>query len=103
MTGFYYTYVLLLQNGDWYVGSTDNLNRRMREHHSRTGGRTTSMYEGELVYAEACRSLAEARKREKQLKTGYGRAYLNRRLAFEREKRASGARLQRYARLREQA
>jgi putative endonuclease len=85
MTGFYYTYVLLLNNGDWYVGSTDDLQRRMSEHHSHNGGRTTEIYDGELVYAEACRSLAEARKREKQLKTGYGRAYLNRRLAFEKQ------------------
>jgi putative endonuclease len=81
---FAYTYVLLLSNGDFYVGSTDNLRRRMREHDAHAGGRTTSLYGATLVYAEACRSLVEARKRERQLKSGYGRAYLNRRLAFER-------------------
>ncbi len=84
MGQFYYTYVLLLSNGDWYIGSTNDLKRRMAEHRHHHGGRTTALYDAKLVYAEACRSLDEARKREKQLKTGYGRAYLNRRLAFER-------------------
>ncbi|MBL7114412.1 MAG: GIY-YIG nuclease family protein [Kiritimatiellae bacterium] len=82
---FAYTYVLFLSNGEWYIGSTDDLHRRLKQHREKAGGRTTSMHGFELVYAEACRSLAEARKREKQLKTGYGRAYLNRRLAFERD------------------
>jgi hypothetical protein len=34
----------------------------------------------ELEYYEACRSEIGARLREKQLKTGFGRAYLKRRL-----------------------
>jgi len=34
-----------------------------------------------LEYYEACRSEVNARRREKQLKTGFGRAYLKRRLA----------------------
>jgi hypothetical protein len=34
-----------------------------------------------LEYYEACRSEDRARLREKQLKTGFGRAYLKRRLA----------------------
>ncbi len=95
---FAYTYVLLLTNGDFYVGSTDDLRRRIGEHQTGHGGRTTHLNDGTLVYAEACRSLAEARQREKQLKTGYGRSYLNRRLAFERQAQsASGARPQRFA------
>jgi hypothetical protein len=34
-----------------------------------------------LEYYEACRAEVSARRREKQLKTGFGRAYLKRRLA----------------------
>ena len=83
MNEFAYTYVLKLRNGSLYVGSTPDLNRRTGQHDSGRGGRTTGLQAGELIYYEACRSLAEARKREKQLKTGYGRAYLKRRLAFE--------------------
>jgi len=41
----------------------------MAEHHAYAGGRTTAMTEADLVYVEACRSLTEARRREKQLKT----------------------------------
>lgn len=80
MDSFAYTYVLLLANGDWYIGSTPDLQRRMAQHQAGQGGRTTQLVKGDLVYFEACRSLAAARKREAQLKTGYGRAYLKRRL-----------------------
>ena len=83
MEDFAYTYVLKLGDGSLYVGSTTDLARRMEQHKSGRGGRTTSLQPGELIYYEACRSLSEARKRERQLKTGYGRAYLKRRLAFE--------------------
>ena len=85
MSEFAYTYVLKLHDGTLYVGSTPDLTRRIDQHGAGRGGRTTGIHPGELIYYEACRSLAEARKREKQLKTGYGRAYLKRRLAFELE------------------
>ena len=83
MEHFSYTYVLKLTNNQLYIGSCDDLERRMKQHSSGHGGRTTSIYQGELIYFEGCRSLEEARKREKQLKTGFGRAYLKRRLGFE--------------------
>ena len=83
MESFSYTYVLLLDNGQLYIGSTPDLQRRLEQHNRGGGGRTTQLQPGTLIYFEACRSLDEARKREKQLKTGYGRAYLKRRLAFE--------------------
>jgi putative endonuclease len=37
----------------------------------------------ELVYYEACRSEAQARLREKTLKTGFGRRYLKDRVKLE--------------------
>ena len=80
MGPFAYTYVLQLANGNWYIGSTPDLKRRMAQHQEGRGGKTTQSSEGELVYFEACLSLAAARNREAQLKTGYGRAYLKRRL-----------------------
>ena len=84
MNRFAYTYVLKCgDNEDWYIGSTDDLTRRIRQHENGWGGLTTAKERIDLIYFEACRSLAEARKREKQFKTGFGRAYLNRRLAFE--------------------
>jgi putative endonuclease len=83
MGPFFYTYVLLCANGELYIGSSQDLWARISEHEN---GRVTSTAPRRpvaLVYYEACRSLPEARRREKQLKTGYGRAYLRRRLAFE--------------------
>jgi putative endonuclease len=90
MNDFAYTYVLKLHDGSLYVGSTPDLHRRTDQHDSGRGGRTTGCQTSELIYYEACRSLAEARKREKQLKTGYGRAYLKRRLAFEFDDQKNG-------------
>ena len=84
MNGFSYTYVLKCVDSDeLYIGSTEDLERRIKQHKNGLGGFTTAKKRIDLIYFEACRSIAEARKREKQLKTGFGRAYLNRRLAFE--------------------
>lgn len=80
---FCYTYVLKCANGDWYIGSTDNLKRRFQEHQQGKCQTTRCALPVELVYYEACRSLQAAREREAQLKTGFGRGYLRRRLSFE--------------------
>ena len=80
---FAYTYVLLCADGGWYIGSTDNLRRRVDEHNQGMCDNTRKRLPVELVYYEACRSLEAARAREHQLKTGYGRGYLNKRLHFE--------------------
>jgi putative endonuclease len=69
----YYTYVLRCGDGNLYVGSTGNRRRRIVEHQSARLLVT-------LEYYEACQLEGSARLREKQLKTGFGRAYLKRRL-----------------------
>ena len=79
---FAYTYALRCVDGDLYIGSTDDLKRRMREHGEGKCDNTRKRLPVELVYFEGCRSLAAAREREKQLKTGFGRGYLRKRLAF---------------------
>jgi len=83
MSAFAYTYVLKLSDGEWYVGSTDNLKRRLKEHEDGECDSTKHRRPVELVYFEGCRSLEAALAREKQLKTGYGRGYLRKRLAHE--------------------
>ena len=82
---FCYTYVLLCGDGSWYIGSTDDLDRRVPEHEAGLCSNTKKRLPVTLVYYEACRSLEAARSREQQLKTGFGRGYLNKRLAFEKE------------------
>ena len=80
---FSYTYVLKCSDGDMYIGSTDDLKRRIREHADGACDNTRKRLPAELIYYEACRSLEAARERETQLKTGFGRGYLRRRLESE--------------------
>jgi putative endonuclease len=80
---FAYTYVLKCADGDMYTGSTDNLSRRIAAHEKGECRDTAKRLPLEMIYCEACRSLVAARLRERQLKTGFGRGYLRRRLAFE--------------------
>ena len=77
----FYTYVLRCGDGNLYIGSTGNLRRRLLEHQAGCVAATAPRLPVTLEYYEACRFESGARVREKQLKTGFGRAYLKRRLA----------------------
>jgi putative endonuclease len=55
----------------------------MTQHKAGESENTRKRLPVKLVYYEACRSLEAARAREKQLKTGFGRGYLKKRLGFE--------------------
>ena len=78
---FYYTYVLKSKNDQkLYTGWTLDINRRLHEHNNGDTKSTSNRGQFELVYFEGCLSREKAISREKQLKTGYGRAYLKRRL-----------------------
>ena len=81
----YYTYVLLCRgtkvDSDFYIGSADDLRNRVKEHRAGEVSTTRKFDDVDLVYYEACLNKTDARKRELQLKTGFGRGYLKRRLA----------------------
>lgn len=74
----YYTYVLKSKkNNRLYIGSTDNLKRRIREHNSGLGGKyTKNNGPFDLIFYEAYKMYNLARKSEKFYKTGYGREVL---------------------------
>ncbi|OGC88526.1 hypothetical protein A2419_01740 [Candidatus Adlerbacteria bacterium RIFOXYC1_FULL_48_26] len=78
--------VYLLENQNdksWYIGQTNNLKRRLFEHNSGIGGRTTSLKEKgswKLIYAEAYLNKQDALGRERFLKGGSGRKYLQKQL-----------------------
>ena len=79
----YYTYVLLckdIKRKELYIGSCADLRNRVHEHKSGEVQTTKSFDSVVLVYYEACLNKTDARKRELQLKTGFGRGYLKRRL-----------------------
>ena len=78
---FFYTYVLRSEKDkELYIGWTDDLINRVREHNLGRVNATKSRLPLELVYYEACKLKKLAIAREKQLKTGFGRSYLKRRL-----------------------
>ena len=70
-----------LKDKQLYIGHTNNLKRRFQDHNSGQGESTKSRAPFRLVYYEACNALEDAVKRERQFKTGFGRAYLKRRLS----------------------
>ena len=79
---FHYVYVLLSAvDGNFYVGYTNDLKRRFTEHEQGKVPSTKSRLPVELVYYEACRLREDATKREKYLKTAWGKRYIKSRLA----------------------
>ena len=82
----YYTYVLLctdnkIQRKHFYIGSTEDLKNRLAEHQSGEVKTTKGFESILLIYYEACINKTDARKRELQLKTGFGRGYINKRIS----------------------
>lgn len=74
----YYVYVLYSQKSKrLYIGYTDDLRRRLKEHNSGHGGvysRKNAPFM--LVYYEAFLAKKDALKQEKFYKSGYGREVL---------------------------
>jgi len=78
---FFYVYVLeSSRNSNLYVGSTNNLVRRIKEH-NRGLNRSTKPYKPwRLIYYEACLCEEDAKRREYYLKTNQGGRLLKRRI-----------------------
>ena len=83
----YSVYVLLLENGNYYIGHTNNLNRRMQEHREGRSPYTRRNPLKFLLYSEKFSTRSEAVCRERFLKSGKGREWLRKKLA---EQSASG-------------
>ncbi len=78
----YYTYVLRsCKDDNLYIGYTEDIEERFKKHNNGLVLATKNRRPLELVYFEACLKKDGAISREKQLKTGFGRAYLKRRIA----------------------
>ena len=62
----------------YYVGQTEDLQRRLLQHNEHTFKGYTSSFLGrwELIYQESVATRSEALKREKQLKSGNGRKFI---------------------------
>ena len=78
---YYYTYVLKSSvDNKLYIGWTDDLKRRLITHNNGLVNSTAIRKPFVLIYYEACLSKPKAIEREKQLKTGFGRAFLKKRV-----------------------
>lgn len=77
----YFVYVLQSEsNKRWYTGYTNNLRKRLQQHHGDKSGYTKHRGPYTLIYYEVSFNEDDARAREKYLKTGMGKRYLRNRL-----------------------
>ncbi len=76
----WYTYVLKMADGKYYVGSTNDLKRRMEEHARERGVSTKWRLPVALEAYIAVKSEEIARSLEKYLKTSSGKATLRKRI-----------------------
>jgi len=77
----FYTYIIQgQQDNKFYTGSTNNLQKRFKDHNNGYVSSTKKRGQFKLIYYEACLNEQDARAREKYLKTGMGKRYLKNRL-----------------------
>ena len=77
----FYTYVLQSDiDKNFYVGFTNNLKLRFKQHENGKVESTRDRRPLKLIYYEACMNQSDATKREKYFKTYNGRRFLHKRL-----------------------
>jgi len=74
---FWYVYILLSKKDNhFYIGSTNDLKRRIKEHQYGKNVSTAKRLPVELIYFEGHRSKEDATRRERYLKTDKGKRTL---------------------------
>ena len=82
MSQHFYVYVLRsLSDKMYYVGFTKNLRARLETHNKGLVLSTKGRRPFELVYWEGCLNRTDATKREKYLKTAWGKRYIKNRIS----------------------
>jgi putative endonuclease len=64
----YYLYILLCNKAFFYVGITNDVDKRLKQHIKKQSSHTKRYKEVELVYKEEYKTIFEAELREKQIK-----------------------------------
>jgi putative endonuclease len=78
---YYYVYVLLSEKDHkMYTGYTADLEERIKQHDNGKVASTKFRRPLRLIYFEGCINQQDATKREKHLKSGFGKIYLRNRL-----------------------
>jgi putative endonuclease len=81
MGKYYYVYVLRYEkDGKFYVGYTNNVRKRVEQHNNGQVESTKRRTPLELIYWEGCINQQDATKREKYLKSSWGKRYIKGRL-----------------------
>ena len=81
MSAYFYVYVLRSLNDQrFYVGFTKNLRKRIQDHQNGLVSSTQRRNPFELVYWEGCVDQTDATRREKYLKSSWGKRYIKSRL-----------------------
>ena len=81
MAKYHYVYVLQSQKDkQFYTGYPSDLTNRLREHSSGRVNSTKTRLPVKLVYWEGCVHQSDATRREKYLKTAWGKRYIKSRL-----------------------
>ncbi len=81
LESYYYVYILIsLKDGKKYTGYTKDLSSRFEAHQKGKVLSTKHRRPFKLIYFEGCLSQQDALKREKYLKTHYGKMFLGKRL-----------------------
>jgi putative endonuclease len=81
MNNMFYTYVLRSKrDGKFYTGYTSDLNSRIEKHNRGQIESTKMRKPFELIYFETCSDEKDAIRREKYLKTSWGKRYIKSRL-----------------------
>jgi len=78
---WHYVYALFSKRDEkFYIGYTQNLRRRIKEHNAKKSFSTKSRLPLILIYVEVCTNEFDAKRRENYLKTTQGRRFLKLRL-----------------------
>lgn len=82
MSEYHYVYILQSEkDNNFYVGYTKNIQRRMKEHNFGKIFSTKNRIPLKLIYWERCLNQDDATKREKYLKSSWGRKYIKNRIS----------------------
>lgn len=78
---YFYTYVIQSSKDlNFYVGYTNNLVKRIEEHNKGKVPSTKNRVPLKLIYWEGCLNQQDATRREKYLKTSWGKRFIKNRL-----------------------
>jgi putative endonuclease len=70
----YYVYVIKSEEGRYYIGSTQDVEKRLKQHNAPANRGWTNRFTGWIeVYREKCGTRLEARRRERELKKMTGK------------------------------